>query len=64
MERIIDMSLSGCNCGVAITGSFCTFDKVKIEIEEMTKAWNIGISDLFPNGLQRTIPDLAEGMIL
>ena len=29
MERIIDMSLSGCNCGVAITGSFCTFDKVK-----------------------------------
>ena len=37
MERIIDMSLSGCNCGVAITGSFCTFDKVKIEIEEMTK---------------------------
>ena len=36
MERIIDMSLSGCNCGVAITGSFCTFDKVKIEIEEMT----------------------------
>ena len=41
MERIIDMSLSGCNCGVAITGSFCTFDKVKIEIEEMTK---MGIS--------------------
>ena len=41
MERIIDMSLSGCNCGVAITGSFCTFDKVKIEIEEMTK---LGIS--------------------
>lgn len=41
MERIIDMSLSGCNCGVAITGSFCTFDKVKIEIEKMTK---MGIS--------------------
>lgn len=41
MERIIDMSLSGCNCGVAITGSFCTFDKVKIEIEEMAK---LGIS--------------------
>ena len=41
MERIIDMSLSGCNCGVAITGSFCTFDKVKIEIEKMTK---LGIS--------------------
>ena len=35
------MSLSGCNCGVAITGSLCTFDKVKIEIEEMTK---LGIS--------------------
>jgi dipicolinate synthase subunit B len=31
------MSLSGCNIGVAITGSFCTFDKVKIEIEEMVK---------------------------
>ena len=36
MERIIDMSLSGCNCGVAITGSFCTFDN-----------GNIGVSDLF-----------------
>ncbi len=32
------MSLSGCNIGVAITGSFCTFDKVKIEIEEMVKS--------------------------
>lgn len=31
------MSLSGCNIGVAVTGSFCTFDKVKIEIEEMVK---------------------------
>ncbi len=38
------MSLSGCNCGVAITGSFCTFDKVKIEIEEMM---NMGIH-VFP----------------
>ena len=63
MERIIDMSLSGCNCGVAITGSFCTFDKVKIEIEEMTKL-GISVYPIFPNGLQRTIPDLAEGMIL
>lgn len=32
------MSLSGCNIGVAITGSFCTFDKIKIEIGEMVQA--------------------------
>ena len=47
MERIIDMSLSGCNCGVAITGSFCTFDKVKIEIEEMSlKEYREGLFDV------------------
>lgn len=31
------MSLSGCKIGVAITGSFCTFDKLKIELEEMVR---------------------------
>ena len=48
MERIIDMSLSGCNCGVAITGSFCTFDKVKIEIREMKQVFG-DIVPIFSN---------------
>ncbi|MBO5261157.1 MAG: dipicolinate synthase subunit B [Coprococcus sp.] len=29
------MDLSKCNIGIAITGSFCTFDKVKKEIKKM-----------------------------
>lgn len=28
------MDLSKCNVGMAITGSFCTFDKIKIEIKK------------------------------
>lgn len=32
------MSLSGCNIGVAFTGSFCTFDKIKIEVGKMVEA--------------------------
>ncbi len=31
------MDLSKCNVGFAITGSFCTFDKVKIEIKKMAE---------------------------
>ena len=31
------MDLSKCNFGVAITGSFCTFDKIKIEIKKMVE---------------------------
>lgn len=63
MERIIDMSLSGCNCGVAITGSFCTFDKVKIEIEEMTSLEYRYIRSS-PSGRQPTIPDLVKAIHL
>lgn len=29
------MDLSKCNIGIAITGSFCTFDKIKKEIKKM-----------------------------
>lgn len=32
------MSLSGCRIGIGITGSFCTFDKIKIEIQKLTEA--------------------------
>ena len=63
MERIIDMSLSGCNCGVAITGSFCTFDKVKIEIEEMTKM-GISVYPIFLIVRRHTTPDLVKVMNL
>lgn len=31
------MDLSKCNVGLAITGSFCTFDKIKIEIKKMVE---------------------------
>ena len=31
------MSLSGCRIGIGITGSFCTFDKIKIEIQKLTE---------------------------
>ena len=31
------MDLSKCNVGMAITGSFCTFDKIKIEIKKMVE---------------------------
>lgn len=31
------MYLSKCNVGMAITGSFCTFDKIKIEIKKMVE---------------------------
>lgn len=38
------MDLSKCNIGIAITGSFCTFDKVKKEIKKMA---DMGI-ELYP----------------
>lgn len=31
------MNLSGCNIGFAITGSFCTFDKIKPQIDILKK---------------------------
>lgn len=38
------MDLSKCKVGVAVTGSFCTFDKVKIEIKKMVE---LGM-DIYP----------------
>lgn len=38
------MDLSKCKVGVAITGSFCTFDKVKMEIKKMVE---LGM-DIYP----------------
>lgn len=38
------MDLSGYTIGIGITGSFCTFDKVKIEIREMKQVF----SDIVP----------------
>jgi dipicolinate synthase subunit B len=32
------MDLSGCNIGFAITGSFCTFDKIKLQIKKLVDA--------------------------
>ncbi len=29
------MTLSGCNVGFAISGSFCTFDKIKLQIKKL-----------------------------
>lgn len=33
----MNMSLAGVNIGLAITGSFCTFDKIKIEAANLVK---------------------------
>jgi dipicolinate synthase subunit B len=46
------MDLSGCNIGVGITGSFCTFDKIKIELREMVNR-GINIYPIFsPNSAE------------
>ncbi|RHV32432.1 dipicolinate synthase subunit B [Coprococcus sp. OM04-5BH] len=42
------MDLSGYTIGIGITGSFCTFDKVKIEIREMKQVFG-DIVPIFSN---------------
>ncbi len=46
------MDLSKCNVGFAITGSFCTFDKVKIEIKKMAEL-GMNIIPIFSNHAAR-----------
>lgn len=53
------MDLSKCNVGMAITGSFCTFDKIKIEIKKMVEM-GINVYPIFRLTPQSTTQDLEK----
>ena len=45
------MNISGCNIGVAVTGSFCTFSKVHKAVEEIVRRGG-QITPIFSNSVQ------------
>jgi len=45
------MNISGCNVGVAVTGSFCTFSKIFAAIQEITRK-GAAVTPIFSNSVQ------------
>lgn len=57
------MQLDGVNIGIAITGSFCTFDKIKLEIMKLVEK-GANVLPIFHIMQQRSTHDSGMRQIL